>query len=516
MKRSLTTLCLLLCLTTVAAAQQGPNANATGTPNVNAPSTGVVNSNLNPNVNASPNANINGAANGNNNGNTNPLTIEVRPGQTAKITVGKKDEDEGGLSPLVKDLIDVLTKILGLAAIVFTALQYLRESRKNRRERLNERRERAERRRKERAENEKDRGQSELNRQQREQDVEQRKTELRWKKAELAKEVLKELHTDPYAVDAMLMLDWNGRVFHVKASRNHPDGLMEKISSDEMWAALRVVELHFNDKERFIRDCFDAFFGQMQIIEHYISIDLIELADVAYPFDYYLDALGKNEFMFDNFVAAYHPRAASFIRRLKEFTSQKEATSPPGPEYLSPPDEVVSPPDDAEGEQGAFFLFDCPPRSERFVLFLDDPSKIAEARAILSDEYEAHIDGDIVDSHIYYNEPWNFYVDPASVNFLDDALAFAEQINQRVEARLGVGEIRIIGTQKRAVFSPNNIWHMGGARLLAQLPPFWFDREREGGQGEQVAALWGQGRVDDSASGGDAQASSGVGSPPER
>lgn len=508
MKQSLTTLCLLLCLAATVAAQEGgasPRANATATPNVNAPSTGVVNSNFNPNVNAGPSTNINGAANGNSN--TNPLTIEVQPGQTAKITVGKKDEDAGGLSPLFKDWVDIIAKVLGLAAIVFTALQYLRESGKNRRERLNERRERSERRRKERAENEKDRRQSELNRQQREQDVEQRKTELRWKKAELAKQVLNELHTDPYAVDAMLMLDWNGRMFRIKASRNQPDGGMERISSDEMWAALRIVELHFNDKERFIRDCFDAFFGQMQIIEHYISIDLIELADVAYPFDYYLDALGRNDFMFDNFVAEYHPRAASFIRRLKEFTSQREAASPPGLEYLSPPDEVVSPPGDEEGEQGAFFLFDCPPRTERFVLFLDDRSKIEEARAILSNEYEAHLDGDIVDSHIYYNGPWNFYVEPASVNFQDVALAFAEGINQRVEAQSG-------GRAKRGVFEPGDIWHTGGARLLAQLPPYWFDREREGGQDEQVAALWGQGRVDDSVSGGGAQAS-GVGSPPE-
>src|SRR4051812_331575 len=104
MKRSLTALCLLLCLAALAAAQ-GPNANVSANANAN----------VNSNVNA--NANVDGSA-GASNGNTSPLTLEVHPGETARITVGKQGDDEGGLSPLFKDWVDILTKVLGLLTIL--------------------------------------------------------------------------------------------------------------------------------------------------------------------------------------------------------------------------------------------------------------------------------------------------------------------------------------------------------------------------------------------------------------
>ncbi|HEV7891015.1 MAG TPA: hypothetical protein VGP08_10260 [Pyrinomonadaceae bacterium] len=487
MKRSLTALYLLLCLACVAAAQ-GPNANVGANANTN------VNSNVNANANGNvgANTNVNGST-GTSNGNTSPLTLEVHPGETAKITVGKQGDDEGGLSPLFKDWVDILAKVLGLATILFAALSYLNESRKNRRERLRERRERAERRRKERAENEKDREQSELNRQQREQDVEQRKTELRWKKAQLAKEVLDGLYADPYASDAMVMLDWNARTFRVKPNKNQTDGEMMRITWPEMWAALRITELHFNDKEKFIRDCFDSFFGYMQIIEHYIAIDLIDPADVRYPFDYYVSSLDRNALMFDNFIDAYHPRAASLIECVKTPERFRRA-APPSAEKEEPATKTEAAPKPIPAV--AYYVFDCPPRAERFVLMLEDEERIKEARSVLSSEVEWHVSGWIVEAPVHYNPPWPFHVEPASVNFQGADVKFADDVNALVERHLGAG---------KECFRPDDIWHTGGARLLAELPAWRFDHEEAMMRDEQQEALRVQGRVQGAA---DADASS--------
>jgi hypothetical protein len=274
-------------------------------------------------------------------------------------------------------------------------------------------------------------------------------------------------------------------------------GEVEKIGWNEMWAAVRIVERHFNDKERFIRDCFDAFFGHMQIIEHYLNIDLIDLADVVYPFDYYLYALDKNAFMFDNFVGAYHSRAASFILRLREFEEKKKPAAQPDAEAeeVTPPadeEEEASESEEVAAEPCAYFLFDCPPRKERFVLCLEDPKKIAEARAILNDEAERHVHGTLVDSPIFYNEPWRFHVEPSSVNFYDTALDFAEEVNGRVEAQLG--------PMGKAAFPANDIWHVGGARLLAQLPASRFSDESAAKENEERSMLSGMGRLADAAS----------------
>lgn len=455
MKRSLTTLCLLLCLG-VAAAARAQDARATATP---------------PDA---PNANTNTSGGG-----AGQVPLVVQSGEPVKIEVGRQAEPPKGLNPLFKDWVDVVAKLGTPISLIVAVILAWQQIKKNRQEREKAEEERTERQRKDIEQKEKDRAQSELNRQQREQDVKQRKDELRWRKAQLAREMLKELHDNPYAVDMMTMLDWNGREFSFRSSREQP-GRVEKISWEEMWAALRITERNFNDKEKFVRDCADAFFGRMQTVEHYLTIDLIDLEDVVYPFEYYLYALSKNPTMFDNFIETYHPRAASFIGRLKKHGSETDD---------APPEESDS------GGAAAYFMFDCPPGDERFCVRLEDPSVVSDARAILGNEYEWHLTGDIVTDAVYYNAPWEFHVAPASVRFVQADLDFAHRMNEAVEAQT---------KRKRAVFQVDNVWHTGGARLLAELPASWFDRERDGQQDEERHALRGQARVAGDAEGGSA------------
>ena len=144
---------------------------------------------------------------------------------------------------------------------------------------------------------------------------EQREDELRWRKAGLARDVLNELWEDPYANDAMLMLDWSNREYNIGQD------VTQRITHDDVWTALRIAPTNFTPKEKYIRDCFDHFFGAMQIIEHYISIKLIEFEDVKYPFNYFAGKLNKKREVVVPFLKKYeYDKAIDFLRRLDNWS----------------------------------------------------------------------------------------------------------------------------------------------------------------------------------------------------
>ncbi|HEV2762735.1 MAG TPA: hypothetical protein VGV38_07065, partial [Pyrinomonadaceae bacterium] len=289
---------------------------------------------------------------------------DVRPGDTVRVVVEAPKEEKkesGGFSQSTKDWIDAVAKVVGLLS-VFVAIIVAREQfRKNREESRRTRHQQA--------------------------------NDLRWKKTELAKKVLDDMFTDPYASDAMLMLDWDPRTFYCRKHKSGKEVQRMVISWPEMWAAIRVVEKSFNDKEKFIRDCFDQFFGHMQIIEHYISVKLIEFKDVRYPFDYYIKSgLLKNRAAFKNFVETYHhPRATKFLSRFKGWDPKEPDASTPPP---------LSSSGTLPAAARAFFIFDCPPREEIFVLMLNEPQKIEQARDILRGGKHLHVNGCIVESAV--------------------------------------------------------------------------------------------------------------------
>jgi hypothetical protein len=151
-------------------------------------------------------------------------------------------------------------------------------------------------------------------RQETKRDREQREEELRWRKASLARDVLNELWEDQYANDAMLMLDWSNREYNIAKDT------AERITRDEVWTALRTAPTNFTTKEKYIRDCFDHFFGAMQIIEHYISINLVEFEDVKYPFNYFAGKLSQKREVVETFLETYeYDKATAFLRRLDKW-----------------------------------------------------------------------------------------------------------------------------------------------------------------------------------------------------
>ncbi|MDT5295781.1 MAG: hypothetical protein QOJ76_2661, partial [Acidobacteriota bacterium] len=82
--------------------------------------------------------------------------------------------------------------------------------------------------------------------------------------------------------------------------------------------------------------------------------------------------------------------------------------------------------------------------------------------------------------------PWRFHIEPESVGFPESDPGFADDMNLRVELQL---------KKEKAVFPANDIWHSGGARLLAELPASRFGSKHDRRQDKDKAELQGRGRV---------------------
>lgn len=183
------------------------------------------------------------------------------------------------MDPFTKDLIDAISKSIGVLSVFVAIFVAWHQFEKNRQETKRSR--------------------------------EQREEELRWRKASLARDVLNELWEDSYANDAMFMLDWSNREYNIAKAK------VERITRDEVWDALRIAPTNFNDKEKYVRDCFDHFFGMMQIIEHYISIKLLEFEDMKYPFNYFAGKLRQKREVVEAFLKKYeYDKAIAFLNRL--------------------------------------------------------------------------------------------------------------------------------------------------------------------------------------------------------
>ena len=127
----------------------------------------------------------------------------------------------------------------------------------------------------------------------------------------LARDMLNEMSENSYVTDAMLMLDWSSRDYKIAQDQ------VERITREEVWVALRLSPSTFNDKEKYIRDCFDHFFEKMQIIEHYISIKLLEFDDIKYPFNYFAGKLRQKREVVETFLKTYeYDKAIAFLGRL--------------------------------------------------------------------------------------------------------------------------------------------------------------------------------------------------------
>jgi hypothetical protein len=108
----------------------------------------------------------------------------------------------------------------------------------------------------------------------------EKQQENRHKQASAAKSELHALFNDPLARAALQMLDWSGRKYNTGIK-------LERIYFEDLGEGLRTVNLEFDDKDTYIRDCFEKLYDALSMIEHLCQINFINFEDVAVPLQYY-------------------------------------------------------------------------------------------------------------------------------------------------------------------------------------------------------------------------------------
>ncbi len=137
----------------------------------------------------------------------------------------------------------------------------------------------------------------------------QENTEYKWKRAKEAFAIIDELLTDPLASKALMILDW---------SREHtlPDGAKVTIGASDLPGALRTSDLRFDEKEIYIRDCFDSFFGYTERIEHALQIDYVDFNAISFPLKYYVKILAQKKQSITQYLNTYsYTRSLELLNR---------------------------------------------------------------------------------------------------------------------------------------------------------------------------------------------------------
>ena len=127
----------------------------------------------------------------------------------------------------------------------------------------------------------------------------QRAEELRWKQAQAAKELLDDLHHDKLASQAIHMMDWVDGSAEYKIR----DDSSVTINYPAVLNALALNQVEACDeRDAYIRDCFDWLFYRLDRIEHYIRRGLIQFEDVQEVFKVYAREVGFHKDVFSGFL----------------------------------------------------------------------------------------------------------------------------------------------------------------------------------------------------------------------
>lgn len=144
--------------------------------------------------------------------------------------------------------------------------------------------------------------------------IQEKQNEHRQKQLAAARDMMKEIFTDPLARSAMRMMDWSGRTF-----------TYEEQSFPVHWRDLKpALVVHqkgmgFNKQQEFIRDSFESFFDHMLVLEHFIEQNYLNEADIAVPLEYYAGRIIAFPDTYDGFLRAYgYGEARDLMQRLAQ------------------------------------------------------------------------------------------------------------------------------------------------------------------------------------------------------
>jgi hypothetical protein len=112
----------------------------------------------------------------------------------------------------------------------------------------------------------------------------------------------------------------------------------------------------------------------------------------------------------------------------------------------------------------AYFRVEMQKPKDAFVIKLMDPAKIAQARAIVSgtETRKLGVMGTIVASAAPYNAPWQFHLDPGSIDFFESAIEVCDATTSYVQQHLD----EVGGT-----VLPGSRWCPWGSHIVSEVHP---------------------------------------------
>lgn len=90
----------------------------------------------------------------------------------------------------------------------------------------------------------------------------------------------------------------------------------------------------------------------------------------------------------------------------------------------------------AQGTTEAYFEFRVSPHPEKFIFKLTNPTRIQEARDILTTGIQKIVAGNIIKQPVYYNPQWSFHFDPKTIGFADFAIELCDSHIRLIEDNL--------------------------------------------------------------------------------
>ncbi|WP_435036960.1 hypothetical protein [Pseudomonas neuropathica] len=142
--------------------------------------------------------------------------------------------------------------------------------------------------------------------------IDEKQNEHRQKQLAAARDMIKEIFSDPLARSAMRMMDWSGRNFTY-------ENQCLTVHWRDLKPALVVHQqgMGFDKQQEFIRDCFESFFDHMLVLEHFIEQRYLNEADIAVPLEYYAGQVMNFPQTYDGFLLAYgYGEARDLLQRL--------------------------------------------------------------------------------------------------------------------------------------------------------------------------------------------------------
>jgi hypothetical protein len=149
----------------------------------------------------------------------------------------------------------------------------------------------------------------ERERKQRDNQLAEQQRNREWEQTKIARQINEQFMDDLEARQATALIDSDGDSYTVSGFKMSSTPFTYNFREQEDVHALRIDEkVPLVDKDVFLRACFDSWFYWMAAMEQYLQNGLIRQKDMAFPSDYYLRYLRKDNALYAaciNYVIRY-------------------------------------------------------------------------------------------------------------------------------------------------------------------------------------------------------------------